>query len=504
MDSGKPKDSSPTKSKVRSGQLPDQDRTRIKSVLVEASNSKNPDLQILIKVSGIIKERGAIEAIDLFLTMPPGFARKRAICIALHELSRTDLKRASEIASGLGCEDVDILARSQIYVPPDVDHCAEYILAALSIENPNLKAAALKEIVASGSDLNYVQLAALLGDDSCSNDIKQIIQAQYVKALAATDPTELVKRISDLPADLQIKCAANVIKAWSSDDLNGAVKWLQSINPTNETVQDCLMQLISRNSVTNPDGIKSMLDGLKPGLATDNAYGYFSGLLYSKNPEDCLSWYKSLPEGAEKERVLREYISRETDKSPQQALNEVLTESTNQGTISNMRKLIFNKWGSSDPKTALEWIDNSKNIDLQALAELKESCLMGWVANNYKDFVEKSRNDPALLLSDNVVWSVINSYSRDSFVDTGEWLVASNLLNSNRVSALLGNWLAQDPIGASEWARSLPAGEIRDKASISIVGNIAAADPVSARAWAESIADKEMRLNALKIVEGHK
>ena len=252
--------------------------------------------------------------------------------------------------------------------------------------------------------------------------------------------------------------------------------------------REMLPFIFSAIAKTNPERAQSFIDRMPDAESKQAAQEAWMLVRGRQDPELALQEYLALPktesEAGENRRdeMTRKLIMAVADRSPEKAIQAALVSEDGQrpGLING----ILEEWGQRDPQKLADWALEKKDPTGLRIALEKN------VASVHDD---QLRRDFANLGPDSRAKELLaatlgSHYAQRDLTAAVEWskrLSGANQLNAqNGIAAI---WIGRDPIAASEWLATWPAGNIKDEAVGQLVNKIHTDDPESAFTWAASM-----------------
>ena len=172
------------------------------------------------------------------------------------------------------------------------------------------------------------------------------------------------------------------------------------------------------------------------------------------------------------------------------ALQQAYSISNRQDQLDFYRGL-YSVWSEEDPVAALD------NAQASFPAGQLQSDTIGiamnrWAEENPREawlWAEQNLTGP---LKDRALTDLMIGWSRRSPEQAAEWLQSTGLTSQPLFNAIGGTWAENDPVAAADWAKSLPAGQGKETATVAVAGSIASQDPQqAAEIFKEEIASGE-------------
>ncbi|HLP02186.1 MAG TPA: hypothetical protein VK163_09175 [Opitutaceae bacterium] len=305
--------------------------------------------------------------------------------------------------------------------------------------------------------------------------------------LAATTPEDALALYASLDGNLRQHTAQLLAGTWAEKDPAAALRWCESLrgDPAENAATTGVLLQIAQNS---PREAAAALTRLRP-----PAEAACSALQTIARSEPALAFdcLESLPaeQAAAAARALAE-TSFGTD--PERAVAVLRTHVPAAGLASALRSA-WNNWRDSDRPAAEAWADNTTDPLLQAqvaafrLADAADSdptALLAAVETLPEAGAERDAIQTAL--------------GNVPATDAARWIVAHPQLATRETAVQVARGLtATDAAAAANWAHTLPAGELRDRALAAVAIN--SIEPAAALASADTlaaIADPQLQLAA--------
>ena len=236
------------------------------------------------------------------------------------------------------------------------------------------------------------------------------------------------------------------------------------------------------------------------------------GRIAGQSPEDAQALLAELPEGASRNwgtRVMLEnwsytdakaagaYLSSVEDPRTRMEMSRQVSqqfarqdlqgaiqwaEGLDDETRKNAFGGIANTWGQQDPKAALEYFSQHQLMNEDGV--MVNQVLPRWANQDPGAALEWARSLPEGKLQDRAVSNVIASMA-DNDPRSAVGMIARLPVEAQDDAAanLAGRWVNRDATAASEWAASLPEGDMKAKAGRNLVENWADRDMNKAVAW---------------------
>lgn len=150
-------------------------------------------------------------------------------------------------------------------------------------------------------------------------------------------------------------------------------------------------------------------------------------------------------------------------------------------------------WIDKNPEVAIAWAEKELPI-----GGLRDSMQLQYDTNMaIKDpsrYAERLKDSEYTLANKQLTRIVAGQLTFESPSHAAEW--ATNItdpqLYQMAVDAISKDWIRRDSNAASEWIRSLPVGESRNRAIRNLIDAIKDVDPLGARQWADSIGESKL------------
>ena len=272
-------------------------------------------------------------------------------------------------------------------------------------------------------------------------------------------------------------------------DPSEAVNLMIEMKTNGDRLQrEMLPFIFSSIAKTNPEQAQSIIDRMPDAESKQTAQEAWLIVRSHQDPDLALQEFLALPkaEGDDNAnrnvQIARELIKAVALRSPEKGLKAALEiEGEQQQLLINE---ILQGWGQRNPQQLADW----------ALKEKDPTGLRIALDKNIPSVdAEQLRRDFASLGPDSTAKEgLANSlgvhYAQQDVSAAVEWsksLSGANQLNAQNGIASI--WIGRDPIAASEWLATWPAGNIKDEAVGRLVDKIYAEDPESALTWAASM-----------------
>lgn len=239
----------------------------------------------------------------------------------------------------------------------------------------------------------------------------------------------------------------------------------------------------------HPDQGQSFIDRIPDAAFKETAQLAWLEAISKQDPNRALEEYLAMPKpSADSEnsqmhtQTERQLVLAVAHRSPERGIEAALAmEDGNRQSIINE---IAEQWARRDPQELVTWALKSK--DATGLRIAMEKNLAGVdtqrVRGEFASILPEGR--PKELLAA----TLARRFAELDMKGATQWcesLSGANQLNAR--SGVAEVWIDTDPIAASQWLDSWPAGQLKDEAVTRLVNKIQADDPESAFTWALSI-----------------
>ena len=256
----------------------------------------------------------------------------------------------------------------------------------------------------------------------------------------------------------------------------------------NRLQREMLPFIFSSIAKTNPEQAQSIIDRMPDAESKLAAQEAWMLVRSRQDPDLALQEYLAFPKaegddnGNRNAQITRELIKAVALRSPEKGIKAALEIEGEQKQI--LINEILQGWGQRNPQQLADW----------ALKEKDPTGLRIALEKNVPSVdADQLRRDFATLGPDSTAKEgLANSlgvhYAQQDVSAAVEWsksLSGANQLNAQNGIASI--WIGRDPIAASEWLATWPAGNIKDEAVGRLVDKIYVEDPESALTWAASM-----------------
>ena len=255
--------------------------------------------------------------------------------------------------------------------------------------------------------------------------------------------------------------------------------------------REMLPFIFSTIAKTNPEQAQSFIDRMPDAESKQAAQEAWMLARSRQNPELALQEYLALPKAASdagdhrRDEITRELIMAVAIRSPEKALQAALASEDGQRPA--LINGILEEWGHRDPQKLADWALQQKDPTGLRIA-LEKNVTSVHDDELRRDFANLGPDSRAKEL---LAATLGTHYAQQDLTAAVEW--SKRLSGANQLSAQNGVaaiWIGRDPIAASEWLDTWPAGPSKDEAVGQLVNKIYAEDPESAFTWAVSIGGK--------------
>ncbi len=239
---------------------------------------------------------------------------------------------------------------------------------------------------------------------------------------------------------------------------------------------------------THPEQAQSIIDRMPDAESKQSAQEAWLLVRSRQDPDLALQEFLTLPkaEGDDKsnrnDQITRELIKAVAQRSPEKGIKAALETGGDQK--QNLINEIVQGWGQRNPQEMAEWALNEKDPTGLRIA-LEKNVASVDPGQLRRDFSTLGPDSKAKEL---LAAALGTRYAQQDLSAAVEWsktLSGANQLNAQNGIASI--WIGRDPIAASEWLATWPAGNIKDEAVGELVNKIHADDPESAFTWAASM-----------------
>ena len=325
----------------------------------------------------------------------------------------------------------------------------------------------------------YRQALLLSGQDRRS----QLIQA--VSRWASRDPVDALSQIVNLSDPDERKLLVSIaVNRYADQNPEAALNWIQANRPGDTRLQQAVLVQLARQDINkalplaedfvrrtgqtgalggivsiwarrNPDQAISYVDGLniqdKSSLYRTIAFTYMQN-----HPVSALNWVVSL---GSQYTSLKTSVLSQIGSENESAAETALGNSSDPATRSALISGIANYKSATDPKAALDWLNNYSGD---------------------KGYLSAYSN-------------VLSSYARQDPAQAAQLLDTS--LSGPRISyvagRIAGDWYDRDPDAATNWATSLPPSDARNGATLQLAMSISRKDPERALSLTTNLPDTQ-------------
>ncbi len=309
--------------------------------------------------------------------------------------------------------------------------------------------------------------------------------------------------------DMVLECT---IEAIAQKDLNLAIR-LASTASSEDAIHG-IGQVLATLILGNGDlgSAKKVIEGLPYGTMRNVIATSLIQEMAAKDPEQTYNWCKDNPEYLDI-KSLGVIASAYGNKNPLRGIELADTIGDKQDKDIYLKRLVFS-WTNQDPEAAGEWmvrqIEGENYISNKSVFDKIISESIDKDQKMIFDQISKIRDlEERRIVTLNAV-KTLSEYNPQKAADTIMTIADTSIRqDADQIAAvkiLTSNWLARDPMAASQWIVSLPTGSIRDTGISELVVNILKQDKDSASAlkWAQTIQSKDQRERVIKMIDAIK
>ena len=347
-----------------------------------------------------------------------------------------------------------------------------------------------------------------------SNTTQSILMATVASTVVNNESlTTSLNLLATIPSgqskDMMLICT---IAAIATKDLDSALK-LAATASSGDAIRTIAAK-ISTSIIKDGDFANSneIIDGLPYGALRTAISTSLVERVAAEDPERAFEWCLSNPD-CSGPQSLGSIGSAYGDKDPLRGIALASSIQDAQSKELYLKRLAFS-WTVEDPKAAGEWmVGQIDDKNYNSNRSVFDKIIAGSIDKEQSmifDQILKIKNLEERRVVTLDAAKKLSEYNPQKAADV--ILAASDLSireDSNQVSAvriLAQNWLARDPMAASQWIGSQPAGSIRDAGVTELVANILKQDkdPTAASKWAQTIQSTTQRERAMKMISSIK
>ncbi len=308
---------------------------------------------------------------------------------------------------------------------------------------------------------------------------------------AARDPRQAAEMISDLGSGYAAQEALKFVgQAWGKSDPQGALSYAAGLHgQARSALASEVMSTWAERDLGKAIAFASAQEdpafrgALGPGLL---------GAWAKSDPSAALEWSEQSLQGAARADAIKELINVVAKNDLTSAAE--LVSGMQPGPAQNAATAsIFAAWfekGEDQRNAAFTWLNGVTDPDARRSA--MERIQWNWIWKEPDAAREFLAGPQAALATDSFVMQVARSQTAKNPEAAMKWTesLASEQAATAR-SAVLSNWLQIRPEGATNYARSLPAGPEREKAIQTVSQTLLWQSPAQAAAWLRSLPPAE-------------
>ncbi len=468
------------------------------AMALETSNFQKR-AELLTQVSAGIGDDFLREALDWSQEIPLGQDRSFFMADLLRRLARQDLAAALEYAGGLqqaGPRESALIDVVSEWMRHDVDAALAWVR-----EQPNdqVRSRSLQSAIWQISATDPARAAELAGElDPLQGDLQM---GTIYRQWAALEPEVAAEESGRLPPGQGRMLAQNsVAAAWAERDIDAALAWIKSLEPGHQN-DTMLSAAIISYGTRQKDPRRALELAMQEG-SPRVARSVLSGVSYQlagEDLEETLEWVQTLSDEGLRDQAVQTLGWNLSNQDPQRAVE--LADRLSSGTArSSYVVSTVSQWSRRDPQKAAAYVEGMPE------GELRTSAIDGLVANwAYNDpqkaaeFAERNCRGEQM---GRVAGVLVSNWAYKDPEAAADWL-GRNVSDVQPYAAgsLISSWLASGREGSREkvesWVDSLPTGDVRDNAVLTLGGTMTREDPQAAWEWMEQIENEELRESAL-------
>jgi hypothetical protein len=269
--------------------------------------------------------------------------------------------------------------------------------------------------------------------------LKETAMNQLVQRWARADPVEAMRFASALPGGRDYdRSVRNAAHAWAAEDGAAAANWAIEIGDE-ERRKAAIGGVIDAWSEREPEAAAKYLSGLGDQKLLGDAVPQLASTWGQSDPDAAMAWAESLDGDARGKAV---------------------------GTV-------IGSIAGHDPQKAMAMFDAA------VISEIGET--------------------EAKQVAQNIAGN-LGQWDAEMAVEWAAGLPEG--LQADAVGNAFGQWVEHSPVAASEWLVDVPAGEMKDRATMQLVQSIERTDPESAFVWAASVGNPDQRVELITRVAG--
>jgi hypothetical protein len=347
-----------------------------------------------------------------------------------------------------------------------------------------------------------------------------VLQSPLVMAWAQKDPAAAAAYSLKLPESrARSNIIANVIRRWSAQDVPGALTWAESL-PTGPDRQGALIATLSQwaqqNSAEALAYLQAVPDGGEKWQMMKNLSYYFA----RSAPEAVVPLIDSMPPGPEKNEALNNLAGRWMQTAPDKAVDLLARQTPTINSFIILQQGL-SRWIQQDPQAALEYalaLDPAQRYKVlpglmeQAAERAPEAAFKAALATYNEDALGKlsqkiaSTNPqqaltlasrvPAGKLQDTVIGQALNAWGQNDPVAAGNYALNLSADTLSRSIELLAPSLTEkNPAYAKEWALKIPAQKAaaREQAVYQVASSLAKRNWTEADDWRQTLPAGNLR-----------
>jgi len=272
-------------------------------------------------------------------------------------------------------------------------------------------------------------------------------------------------------------------------DPSEAINQLIEMKAKGDRLQHEMLPFIfSSIAKTHPEQAQSIIDRMPDAESKQAAQEAWLIVRSHQDPDRALQEFQALPKTEDDDKsnrndqITRELIKAVAKRSPEKGLKAALEIEGDQK--QNLINEILQGWGQRNYQEMADWALKEKDPTGLRIALEKNVASVdpGQLRRDFNNLGPDSKTKELLAAA------LGTRYAQQDLSGAVEWsktLSGANQLNAQNGIASI--WIGRDPIAASEWLATWPAGNIKDEAVGQLVNKIHADDPESALTWAASM-----------------
>jgi hypothetical protein len=321
--------------------------------------------------------------------------------------------------------------------------------------------------------------------------------AAVIQVVGQNDPAQAANYAMQLPNyAMQLPNGANraelvttILNNWLQSDPAQVLDWAGN-NLTGTNYEAVALPALKEESKTNPAAAAAFVMQNNDANITNQAISSIAQNWTQQNPQAALSWAVSLPvdNTTTRDTAIQSVLSAWITNNPSATAAYLMQNFATDPSFTTLATSTARAWASSDPQSALTWVNSLPPGEAQNSATL--AAIQSFSMGDPQDAWNTASQLPDALRAQAQL-SVVSFWAPKDPVQAAQ--VLSNIPPGSELdtatSKVAGSWLTSDPNSASQWISTLPQGSAKDAAINQIITIVGKNDPGSVYNWAITISD---------------